>query len=168
MIDVYGRPLAANDKLQIAFWGNLVPNLVPRVCPFVGKVLSLRTGIYSGYEIDFEINSYSCLKSGQLLGSRKRVELTFKCNFDFAVYKRQSFQIIIENVIVRITFRLFALLEDNLNWNSCMSKPNQKVITIVETTVCPVTYCHYQCMLDVYGKNYGAILPHCKGSLCLY
>ena len=26
------------------------------------------------------------------------------------------------------------------------------------------TYCYYQCMLDVYDKNYGDILPHCKCS----
>ncbi len=25
-------------------------------------------------------------------------------------------------------------------------------------------YCYYQCMLDVYDKNYGDILPHCKCS----
>ena len=26
------------------------------------------------------------------------------------------------------------------------------------------TYCYYQCMIDVYGKNDGDILPHCKCS----
>ena len=26
------------------------------------------------------------------------------------------------------------------------------------------TYCYYQCMIDVYGKNSGSVLPHCKCS----